>query len=114
VILFSLSNISEQGNTKFKLFILYQLTLFSCALNLIALLAIIHRLLEFGISPNRLAVIAMNLLVFGNLIKIGIDLYKASAGKRSLESVSLGIASYLPLYGIWALFVVLIFPIIFL
>ena len=113
IILFSLSNIAERGTDKYRLLILYLLTLFSCSLNLIGLSAIIYRLINYGLTPNRVALVAMNLLVFGNLIKIGIDLLLVHSGKKSLEKVSLGIAGYLPLYGIWALAVVVLFPLIF-
>ncbi|MCF7918439.1 MAG: hypothetical protein K9N06_00815 [Candidatus Cloacimonetes bacterium] len=113
LIIFSLSNVTERGSGKYRLLILFLLVLLSCSMNVVALSAIIYRLLNFGITPNRVTVVAINLLVFGNLIKIGIDILQVHNGRRNLESVSLGIAGYLPLYGIWALFVVLVFPIIF-
>ncbi len=113
VILFSLSNFPEQNKFKYHYLILYLLTLLSCSLNMIALSAIIYRLISFGITPNRLAVIGMNLLVFANLIKIGLDLMHVFAGKREPETISLNIAGYLPLYGTWALIIVILFPLIF-
>lgn len=114
IILFSLSNMPERGSDRYRFFILYLLTLLSCSLNMLAISAIIYRMISYGISPNRLAVAGVNILIFINLIKVGIDLLQVHAEKKSLDDVVRGIAGYLPVYGIWSIIVVVIFPIVFL
>jgi len=54
-----------------------------------------------------------NILILGNLILIIIDLYKVNFRKASIREVELTIAKYLPVYLIWILFVVFVFPLIF-
>ncbi|MCF7912405.1 MAG: hypothetical protein K9M99_07745 [Candidatus Cloacimonetes bacterium] len=113
VILFSLSNVRGNRYDKFQLTILYLLTLFTCALNLIALSAILYRLFTWGITPNKLAVTGMNLIAFANLIKIGINLFQVKSFNREPESVNHSITSFLPFYATWAIIIVIVFPIIF-
>ena len=76
------------------------------ALDVVALLAIGKRLNQYGLSPNRLAVLAENILLFGNLLFLVITLIrKQSAAKLQ--------ARFLLLYAFWFLFVVLAFPLLF-
>ena len=113
VTIFSLSNITGTKKDKFQFIVLYFLTLFACVLNLIALSAILYRLFTYGITPNKLAVTGMNLIIFANLITIGINLFQIQISKRDPLSISRNITRFLPLYGVWTFIVVIVFPIIF-
>jgi len=93
--------------------VLFILSIVTLLINLIALSAIFYRLGEFGLTPNRLAILVSNILIFVNLIMITIDLYKINFKKAELEKVELTISKYLPVYVIWVLIVVFGFPLFF-
>jgi len=76
------------------------------ALDIVALRAIGVRLAEFGLSPNRLAVLAQNILLCANLLALVVTLLRGRSPARMQ-------ACFLLLYGAWFLVVVLIFPLLF-
>ena len=111
LILFSLSHINSSN--KFQFILLFSLSFISIIDNLIVLFAISSRLFEFGITPNRLALTGLNLLVSFHLIIICRQLFLLILKRCNTKSVLNSIVSYLPIYVIWTAVVVLIFPIIF-
>lgn len=113
VIVFSISETSTIRKQKFNEVILFILSIITVIIDLIALSAILYRLGNFGITPNRLAVLASNILILGNLVLLVIDLYKVNFKKALIREVELTISKYLPVYLIWILFVVFGFPLIF-
>jgi len=54
-----------------------------------------------------------NILIFINLILIAIDLFRISFKNAETETVGHTISKYLPVYLIWILIVVFLFPVIF-
>ncbi len=113
IIVFSISESPVNKKQKFNEIILLLLTVVSLLIDLIALSAIFYRLTEYGMTPNRLAVLGSNVLIFGNLILIMIDLLKVNFGKSKIDRVEFTIARYLPVYLVWILFVVFAFPFLF-
>ena len=113
IIVFSVSETSINRKQKFNEIILFALTLITIIIDLIALSAIFYRLGEYGITPNRLAVLGSNILIFGNLVLILIDLFKVNFSKSGIERVEITISKYLPVYTLWTLIVVFGFPLIF-
>jgi hypothetical protein len=113
IIVFSVSETSTHKKQRFGEMILFALTVVTLIIDLYALSAIFYRLFEFGISPNRIAVAGSNILIFGNLILIMINLYKVNFKKSSIECVEDTISKYLPVYVLWTLVVVFGFPILF-
>ena len=111
LILFSLSHISSSN--KFQFVLLFCLSLVSITDNLIVLFAISSRLLEFGITPNRLALTGLNLLVSFHLIIISKQLLLLILKKANTNNVLNSIVSYLPIYIIWTSVVIFLFLIIF-
>jgi uncharacterized membrane protein len=93
--------------------VLFILSIVALIVNLIALSAIFYRLGEYGLTPNRLAILGSNILIFINLILIMVDLYKINFMKADLEKVELTVAKYLPLYIVWIIIVIFGFPLIF-
>jgi hypothetical protein len=79
----------------------------------VALSAIVFRLSSYGITPNRFAVLGVNLLVWANLIWIMISYVGYLQNKTGLSSIQDSVTKYLPVYAIWAAFVAFVFPIIF-
>lgn len=113
IVVFSISSTSINRRQRFNEFALFALTAVALIVDLIALSAIIYRLGEFGFSPNRVAVLGSNLLIFGNLLLVMIDLYKVNFKNKQIKQVELTIANYLPVYALWTVFVVFILPWIF-
>ena len=113
IILFSLTEATKSKQQKINLWFLMGLSLLTIIDNGIALSAIGFRLFEYGISPNRLAVLGSNLLIFINLLLVAHKLLLILMGKCALEKVEKTIALFLPVYFIWSAFVTFIFPLIF-
>ena len=113
IILFSISETSINKKQKFNEVMLLILTIITVVIDLVALSAIIYRLNEYGLTPNRIVVLVSNLLFFGNLVIIMYDLFRVNFMKQDIKLVELTIANYLPLYAIWTVIVVFGFPILF-
>jgi hypothetical protein len=113
IIVFSVSETSMYVKQRFSELILFLLSIVTLIINLIALSAIIYRVGQYGLTPNKLAILGSNILIFVNLILITIDLYKINFKKSELKKVELTIAKYLPVYILWVLIVVFGFPAIF-
>ena len=113
IILFSVTEATNNTSSKFNFFMLFGLALLAIIANAIALSAILFRLSEFGLSPNRLAVLGTNLLVFIHLLLVSYGLFKNLNGKASIQEVEGNIALFIPVYAVWAAFVTFIMPFIF-
>jgi len=113
IILFSLTEVSKNASSKINLIILFGLSLLTIIANAIALSAIGFRLSEFGISPNRLAVLGANLLIFVHLLFVSYGLIKNLKGKATIQDVEKEIALFIPAYAVWAAFVTFAMPYIF-
>jgi hypothetical protein len=113
IILFSLTEATNNTSSKFNLIILLGLGLLTIIANAIALSAILFRLSEFGLSPNRIAVLGANLLIFIHLLFVSYGLFKNLKGKASIQDVEGNIALFIPVYAVWAAFVTFIMPFIF-
>jgi hypothetical protein len=112
IILFSASEASKSNAAITSVYMLFGLSVLTVILNSIALSAIIFRISEFGFTPNRIAVIGGNLLIFSNMGLVCKNLYQTLKGKKDLNEVIDGIASFLPIYGAWAAFIVYLLPLL--
>ncbi|MBW7453228.1 DUF4153 domain-containing protein [Paenibacillus sepulcri] len=79
----------------------------------VALSAIVFRLSSYGITPNRLAVLGVNLLIFANLIWIILSYVRFLRNKTGPSAIQDAVTKYLPVYGLWAAFVTFTFPLFF-
>jgi hypothetical protein len=113
IILFSLTEATNNTSSKFNLIILLGLGLLTIIANAIALSAILFRLSEFGLSPNRIAVLGANLLIFIHLLIVSYGLFKNLKGKASIQDVEGDIALFITVYAVWAAFVTFAIPFIF-
>jgi hypothetical protein len=113
IIIFSVSETSVIQNQKFNAAILFVLSIVTIIIDLIALSAIFYRLGEYGITPNRLAVLVSNILVLINLVLIMGDLFRVNFKKKEFNLVEKTLAKFMPLYLVWILIVVFGFPLIF-
>lgn len=110
IILFS---VSETTNNQINNYILLCLSLITIIVNGIALSAIIFRITEWGITPNRLAVLGGNILIMSNLIIITYRLLNTVYRSTDINEVKKSISFFLPIYSIWTIIVTFIFPLIF-
>jgi len=113
IIVFSISETSLNKKQKFNEMTLFSLSIVTIIIDLIALTAILYRLVEYGVTPNRLAVAGSNILILGNLILLTMDLFKINFGKSEMERVGQSIAKYIPIYVIWIVIVIFAFPLFF-
>jgi len=114
LIFFSVTETSRSNAGRTGILILLGLSLVTVIINTIALSAILFRITEWGITPNRLAVLGSNLLILTNLIMVTYRLYKTTKGNDDINDVLKSIAWFLPVYGLWAVFVVYLMPVLFL
>lgn len=68
LILFSTTEISKIKGDKTGTFLLLSLSVVTLIVNGIALSVIVVRISEWGITPNRLAILGGNMLIFTNLL----------------------------------------------
>lgn len=113
IILFSVAETSKNTMNKTGTLLLLALSLVTIILNGIALSAILFRISEWGISPNRLAVLGANILILTNLLMVTYRLFKTVKDGNEIEGIENSIASFLPIYGLWTFLVTFIFPVLF-
>lgn len=113
LILFSLAEKDKGAMSRFRAIMLTVLSVVTIIVNVIALSAIIFRISEWGISPNKLAVLAGNVLMLVNLLLVTYKLLRSFNKNISGEDVAGVITAYLPVYCIWAVVVTFIFPVAF-
>jgi hypothetical protein len=89
-----------------------QLLLVVCALlaDAVALAAIASRISEFGFTPNRVAALGENLILLVNLAGSAWLYAKFLRGRGSFSALENWQIAYLPVYSVWGLFVVTVFP----
>jgi len=113
LILFSVTEVSKQAFRKTNALILFILSLLTIIINGIALVSISFRIEQYGITPNRIAVFAANILIMIHILFVSYSLYKTYRGNSMIQQVENSIASYLPYYIMWAALVCILFPFIF-
>jgi hypothetical protein len=79
----------------------------------LALWAIAARITELGFTPNRVAALGENVILLVNLAWSAVLYIRFIRGKGSFTTLERWQTSYLPVYAIWAAFVVIAFPPLF-
>lgn len=116
VLAIAVFTISERPNSESKIasdYIAIALVGVALVVDLIALSAIVFRLTSYGLTPNRLAVLGANLLVFGNLAGMLYHYTRFMQSKVDMQEVETWIARYLPLYTAWTAFIIFVMPFLF-
>ena len=113
IIFFSVAESTKLSKNKIGTILLFMLSVITVILNGIALSAILFRISEWGITPNRLAVLGGNILILINLIIVTYSLLRTLKNSHEIINVEKSIALFLPIYGLWTILVTFIFPIIF-
>lgn len=113
IIFFSIAGDAKTTKSKAGLWILFLLSIVTVVLNGIALSAILFRISEWGITPNRAAVLGSNILILINLLLVTAQLFRILSKKTDKTAVGKVISFYLPVYCLWTIIVTFLFPLIF-
>jgi len=79
----------------------------------LALTAIAARISEFGFTPNRVAALGENLILLVNLTWSAWLYARFLRDRGSFAVLEQWQIAYLPVYSLWATFVVVLFPLVF-
>ncbi|WP_174733001.1 DUF4153 domain-containing protein [Mesobacillus harenae] len=113
ITIFSITESESDEKKNISHYINFALIALALIIDSVALSAIVFRLSTFGITPNRLAVLGVNILIWANLIWIMLSYMRYLQNKSGPSDIQDAITKYLPVYGLWAAFVTFLFPIIF-
>ncbi|HMJ46258.1 MAG TPA: hypothetical protein VK498_02970 [Ferruginibacter sp.] len=113
IIFFSVAETSKTNKSQPEIWILFLLSVVTVIVNGIAISAILFRISEWGITPNRAAVLGGNGLILINLLFVTAQLFRVLSKKANITGVGKVIAFYLPIYFLWTVIVTFIFPLIF-
>lgn len=113
LIFFSVAEGTGNKKSSVDFWILLLLSIITIIVNGIALSAILFRISEWGITPNRMAVLGSNILMLIHLLMIAYQLSRIIRNKSESFEVGKTIVRYIPVYFVWAAIVVFIFPIVF-
>ena len=86
------------------------LVLSALVANAVALWTITERITGLGLTPNRVAVLAMNVILLVNLTWSAVLYLRFLRGRGSFTALERWQTDYLPVYGVWAAIVVIVFP----
>lgn len=113
IIFFSVAESSRATKSRPEILVLLLLSALTIIVNGIALSAILFRITEWGITPNRAAVLGSNVLILIHLVLVTTQLFRSFTRKGDITGVGRSIALYLPVYAIWAATVTFVFPFLF-
>ncbi|MBE7147544.1 DUF4153 domain-containing protein [Bacillus mycoides] len=113
VTIFSIVESDSDERKNISDYINFALIVLALIIDTVALSAIVFRLSSYGITPNRLAVLGVNILIWANLIWIMFSYMRFLQNKSGPTAIQDAVTKYLPIYGLWAAFVIFTFPIMF-
>jgi len=113
IIFFSVAETAKTTKSSMEIWVLLLLSAVTIVVNGVALSAIVFRIVEWGITPNRAAVLGGDVLIFINLLLVTAKLFRVLSKKDDISGVGKAIAFYLPVYFVWTIIVTFIFPLVF-
>lgn len=113
LIFFSVAEDSGKKTAHWYTWIILFLSLTTVVVNSIALSAIVFRISEWGLTPNRLAVLGANVLMLIHLVMITGGQIRFLAKRPHVPGLGRHIVVFLPVYLIWLIVVVFAFPFLF-
>ncbi|MGE4506104.1 MAG: hypothetical protein AB7D51_12215 [Desulfovibrionaceae bacterium] len=93
--------------------LLAMLAVLTVVFDALGLAAIVNRILEMGVTPNRLAVLGANVVVLGNLLLLVRGFAAILRGRVPPSELEHITARYLPVLAGWSFFVLAVFPWLF-
>jgi hypothetical protein len=91
----------------------FVLLVVALATDAVVLVAMLARIADAGFTANKVAALGMNVVLLVNLIGSTRLLARFNRGASPFSALERWQTSYLPVYGIWAAFVVLALPPLF-
>ncbi|MGN7477988.1 DUF4153 domain-containing protein [Solibacillus silvestris] len=113
VTIFSITESDSDEKKNISDYINFALIVLALIIDSVALSAIVFRLSSYGITPNRIAVLGVNILIWANLIWIMFSYMRFLQDRSGPSTIQDAVTKYLPVYGLWAAFVIFTFPVIF-
>jgi len=113
IILFSIVGSSRNSDGMTGIFLLLCLSVVTIVVNGTALSAIVFRISEWGVTPNRVAVLGSNVLILINLCIVAYHLFRTIGAAEKRADVERSIAAFLPVYTLWTFVVAFVFPVLF-
>lgn len=113
VTIFSITESDSNDKKNISDYINVALIALALIIDSVALSAIVFRLTSYGITPNRLAVLGVNILIWANLMWIMLSYMRFLQNKSGPSAIQDAVTKYLPVYGLWAAIVIFTFPLIF-
>lgn len=89
------------------------LVIAALAVDAVMLTTMVTRISEFGLSPNKIAALGLNLLLLVHLARAAWLSVGFLRGRRPFSVLERWQTRYLPVYGAWAAIVVVVFPPVF-
>ncbi|MFB7887392.1 permease prefix domain 1-containing protein [Cellulosimicrobium cellulans] len=83
------------------------------AVDAVALTAMLTRIAEFGVSPNKAAALGLNLLLLVHLVWSAVLATAFLRGRRPFADLVAWQTRFLPVYAVWAAIVAIVFPPVF-
>ncbi|MGK5094915.1 DUF4153 domain-containing protein [Deltaproteobacteria bacterium TL4] len=113
ITIFSISERQSTAKETINDYLNVLLIIVALAIDAIALSAIIFRLTSYGLTPNRIAVLGANLIIFIHLA--GMLFYYIHFLKQTVQMKQIysWITQYLPTYTVWTAFITFVFPFIY-
>lgn len=111
--IFSLVESNRGDNLRLIDYINLALVTLTLVINLIALSAILFRIASFGFTPNRVAVLGLNVIGLVHLMWIHLTYTRIMRRKVRPDVMDRVISDYLPIYGVWATIVAFLLPVVF-
>lgn len=113
IILYTMSARDAEEPTGFWDVTAFALIVVALIIDAVALSGTISRLAQYGVSANKLAASGANVLLLINLVLLGIGYARFIFGRRTYQAIVDAQMRYLPVYALWAAFVVVAFPPLF-
>lgn len=113
LIFFSVAETTPTSKNSTQLLILFLLSAVTVLVNGIALSAVLFRIAEGGMTPNRAAVLGANVLMLAHLLYVSVRLLGAVTRKSDLSLVGQSMTLFLPIYSLWSAVVTFLFPLLF-
>lgn len=112
-IIYSLIGSTSFENRKLSHIVNISLVTVALLINAYSLSAMLFRWAEYGVTPNRVAVIGENILMSAHLIRIFKYYIPHIAQKCSLERLLNAVTGHIPLYSAWSALMAFGLPLIF-
>lgn len=113
VCVFSITERGGEGKRTIYDYVHFALIVIALGIGTVALSAVLFRLSAYGLTPNRLAVLGMNLLLMIHFTWMMVAYGRFLNQRIELSGIHRSVVNFLPVYGCWAVFVMVVFPLLF-